>query len=43
MSRSTGIDPEREKRMGARCLALIALTGLTGFVTYFWPSKSALW
>ncbi|HKQ15894.1 MAG TPA: multiheme c-type cytochrome [Steroidobacteraceae bacterium] len=43
MSRLTGIDPEREKRMGARCLALIALTGLTGFVTYFWPSKSALW
>ncbi len=43
MSRLTGIDPEREKRAGARFIAMLLLTGLTGFVTWLWPAKTALW
>ena len=34
---------EREKRVGAYFTATLIVTALTGFVTYFWPTKNGLW
>jgi hypothetical protein len=34
---------EREKSAGARFIAMLVLTGLTGLITYVWPAKQALW